>query len=793
MIKVGSKSKLTFHWKVNPYDYSDEKMKEIIAKASKKYGVTKDSIKVVPDFIMLNDKGENINISNDLILNIQNPLFQLELFNEYLKINKIEDYDFEYIKNIDSEVNSQIDYEKYDKYRKYSVKWIKWSNFLSYGKDNYFDFSSLKGLVLLNGEPANQSGKTTFAIDLLHFLLFGKTDKASTQDKIFNKWLKEETEVVVEGCINIEGEDYVIKRTLSRPQYKKRTSKSKTTQKVEYYRLVGENLEELEEYIDNQQEENSIKTNKVIKETIGNENDFDLIICATSGNLDDLIEKKDTERGRLLSRWIGLLPIERKEELAKEKFNTAVKPYLLSNKYDTETLLQQREAFFLQMKDSYEEIEKTKKRNNQVEEEINKLEETKNMLLSARQTIDVTIAKIDITTLNANISRLTESGLNKKTEIETLDEQIKSINVENYSENEYDKLTQENIDLNTKLSSARIEFKHISNQIIDLEKGEYCPTCGKKLDNVDNSNKINELKEKLTNLKNTGEDITNKIKEVVNKINSLKEARDNFNLKSKLIIKKSACEVQIEQLRNELKDNKYQKKEFEKNAEAIKKNNEIDLNIRNTEIILKGHRNTKEENILYINNLENKIEGYKMNVKNIEDTIEKIKEEEKVIKNWKIYLDMVGKNGISKMVLRKALPIINAQIAHLLNDVCDFDIQITISDKNEIMFHIIKNGVISDISSGSGFEKTASALALRFVLAKNSVLPKMNVVVLDEIYGRVAKENLENIKTILDRVKDEYGYILSVTHNDDIKEWFNTIITVSKDENGISYLKTSKN
>ena len=97
---------------------------------------------------------------------------------EYLKVNDIKDYDYEFITAIDKDINDRIDYQVYDKLRKFRIKWIKFDNFQSYGSGNCFDFSNLHGLVLLNGEPANQSGKTTFAVDLFHFLLFGKTSKA---------------------------------------------------------------------------------------------------------------------------------------------------------------------------------------------------------------------------------------------------------------------------------------------------------------------------------------------------------------------------------------------------------------------------------------------------------------------------------------------------------------------------------------------------------------------------------------------------------------------------------------
>lgn len=789
MINVGKNAKLQFHWKVSPYDYSEEKMNEIIAKASKKYSIKKDQIKVIPDFIMLNEKGEDISVTNDTILNIQRPEFQLHLFKEYLNLNSITDYDFDFIKKIDGDINGLIDYELFDKHRKYSIKWIKWSNFLSYGSDNYFDFTTLNGLVLLNGEPSNQSGKTTFAIDLLHFLLYGKTDKASTQEKIFNKFLKEETEMTVEGCITIDGEDYIIKRTLTRPQLGKRTSKSKTTQKVEYYKIVNGEYEELETYVDEQQAENSIQTNKIIADAIGNENDFDLIICATSSNLDDLIEKKDTERGRILSRWMGLTPIEEKEKKAKEVFNTQIKPYLFSNQYNIETLLRERDAFIKVNEDLTKQIEKFSYDNEVLDKNILLIEENKKVLLSTKRLIDENIKKIDKTTLEKTIQTLTEKGIAKKTEIANITEEINKIGDVNFSIEEYDSLNARNLEINKQIAAIDTHISYTSKQIVQLEKSEYCPTCGKKFDNVDNTAKINELKAFINTSQETRNNLETEGKAIVKRLEEISTNRELYEKKSRLTIKKSASDVEILNLRNQLIEQRNLKKEFDLNAEAIEKNNEIDIKVRNYEVQLVGYRNTKESNIRYVENLTAQVNNNAGQIKTIEEMVEKIKEEQNVVKHWKIYLDLVGKNGIIKMVLRKSIPILNAQLAHLLTDVCDFKVQIEINEKNEILFFLIKDGVKSDISSGSGFEKTASALALRFVLAKNSVLPRLNYIVLDEVFGRVAQDNYDNIKTILDRVQDEYTAIMIVSHLEQIKEWCCKYVTVTKNLQGVSSLK----
>lgn len=783
MINIKKKSKVNIQWKVSPYDYSKEKLNLLIAKASKKYSIPKEKIKVIPNFILSNGEKGDVATATDIIQNIQDPQFQLKLFQDYLDINNITNYDFDLIRQIDSEINAQIDYQIYDKYKRYSIKWIRWDNFLSYGTDNYFDFTSIKNLVLLSGEPANQSGKTTFAIDLLHFLLFGNTNRFKTQDKLFNKHIQEAVNVIVEGCITIDGIDYIIKRTLSRPLLSKRTAKSKTTQKVEYYKVVGENKEELEDFIDNQQEENSIQTNKAIKEAIGKESDFDLIMSITENTLDELIEKKEAERGRLLSRWIGLLPIEEKDKIAREKFNSEVKPKLLSNQFNEEELKQEISAFEISIKTLNEENDKYSKSIDILEKEILNLEKTKTALLSSKQAIDESLLKIDITTLTNTINKNISDGKEKANEIAFIDDELKKIGDVDFSVEEYDNLQNNLSQTSNKIAVLRERFRSIDHNISHLKSSEICPTCHRKLDNVDNSKRIQELTKELDEVKSDGKIYSDKQKELTAQLESLKANRELYNKKSQLTIKKSALEVNVERLRNEYKENMSLKKEYDKNSEAIDKNNKIDIQIRNTDVFIRDKRNTKETNISYITRNKTEIKSYTEQIERRDNIIKRIKEEEILVKNWKIYLDLVGKNGITKMVLRKTLPIINAKLAQLLGDVCDFDVEVGINLKNEVMFYLIKDGVYSDLYSGSGFEKTAAALALRAVLANMSTIPRCNFLIFDEILGRVAKENYDNIKHLIEKILNDYDFIINITHLDDFKDFCEYHITVSKENN----------
>ena len=782
MIDIKSKSRINVHWNVSPYDYNKEKEKSIIAKFSKKYALPKERIKVIPEFLMVDEEGEEISLNSDVIQNIQDPQFQLKLFETYLKTNNIQGYDFDLIKKIDAEINGKIDYNVYDKYRRYSIKWIRWDNFLSYGASNSFDFTSINGLTSLSGD--NQAGKTTLSIDLIHFLLFGKTEKVPTQDKIFNKHIPEATTVSVEGCISIDGVDYIIKRTLTRPALARRTDKSKTTQKVEYYKVVGDSMEELEDYeIDNQQEENGVQTNKAIKEAIGIESDFDLIMSVTESTLDDLVNKKEADRGRLLSRWIGLLPLEEKDLQARQKFNSEVKPMLLSNRYNEETLLQEIEAYETMIKVLDADTKKYKKENKTLEKEIENLEKTRTALLSSKASIDQDIMKIDITTLNTKIQESIFNGKKKNEEIEAINKELKEIGEVEFSVDEYDKLQAELTALTGERAIIGERYKNTKHNIEHLKLSEICPTCGRKLDNVDNSAKIKELEKELDELVKNGTDNKKKIDETTAKVEKQKANRELYNKKSNLTIKKSALEVNVEKLRNEYKELAATKKEYEKNSEAINKNNEIDIQIRNNDVFIQNKRNTKETNTSVIAKNETDVKNHKKQIDDRKEVVKKLNEEEKLVKNWKIYLELVGKNGISKMVLRKTLPIINAKLSQLLSDVCDFDVEVMINAKNDVMFYLVKDGVYSDLSSGSGFELTASGIALRAVLSELSTIPRSSILTYDEVWGRVAKANYENMKNLIEKVAKQYDAVFLISHSDEVRDWCDCHISVKKENN----------
>lgn len=534
-IDIGQNAKVKIQWNVHHSNYSRELENSMIALMAKKYGIPAKNISIEANYITNN--GEANVLSTEVVQSIYDPKFQQELMKQFIVNNDIKDVDFDEIIKIDSQINSLIDYDVYDKGKKYEIKWVKWSNFLSYGPDNFFDFTTLNGLVLLNGEPANKSGKSTFAYDLLHFLLFGKTNtnKAKNLGELFNNYLPETRTINVEGCISIDGEDFIIRRTLTRPQQGKKTKT--VSNKVEYYK-INENGDEEILPEDNKQEASTTATSKVIKEAIGNESDFDLIISANAKDLDNIISLTETEKGRLLSRWIGLSVIEDKDIKAREKWNKEISVGRFSDMYNQTQLETDVETLLELNKNNAVEIDTLKKNIESYDETIERNQKEKDLLLSSKQIIDDSLLKVDATTLQATIDKLIDDGKRKNGELAILESQLKEFGDTSFSEEEYRKIKTENEKLINDMAEARVTINNLKKINLTLEKASICPTCHRKLDNIDNSAEIAVNLKEIEKYTANGIMMKKRSDELVAAMNEIEELRQKSNKKTQVELKK---------------------------------------------------------------------------------------------------------------------------------------------------------------------------------------------------------------------------------------------------------------
>jgi DNA repair exonuclease SbcCD ATPase subunit len=135
--------------------------------------------------------------------------------------------------------------------------------------------------------------------------------------------------------------------------------------------------------------------------------------------------------------------------------------------------------------------------------------------------------------------------------------------------------------------------------------------------------------------------------------------------------------------------------------------------------------------------------------------------------------------------MKTMMPLINSELQRLLQDSSYFRLEIRISDKNEVEFWMIDNstGVEKLMVSGSGYERTIASLALRAVLSKVCSLPKPNIIVFDEVFGKISNDNLDMVSEFFTKIKEYFEKIFVITHNPLVTNWADSIVRINKVDN----------
>jgi DNA repair exonuclease SbcCD ATPase subunit len=778
-INIPKNARIKVYWDDSPENYSREAKNRIQRHFAKKYGVDKNNIQVEYRPVRVGKNGKLIQIDGASIENIMDTAYQRELFKEWLSRNN-KTVDINRLYALDDKINGELNSDEDEvTYKRWNLKWVTLNNFLSFGDNNFFPMNHFRGLTVVNSIPENQGGKTTLTVDSIKYLLFGKTTKTDRNEEIFNLH-SDNNELVVRGMLEIDGEEeIIIERNMKRSKNKSGGWTIKNT--LNYYKILPDGEEEV------LNDEDATKTTKKIRDTIGTEKDFELVVLATARNLDDLIDFTSGESGKLLTRFIGLDIIETKEEIARNMYNAFSKT-MKSNLYDVVTLsdeIQTHTENITKLKDI--EIDLNSKLDIEKQSIID-LTDSKLDLVSKKVKIDVEILTLNPSKLQEEIDAIIKSGVTYKAEIDSIVEKIKEIGPLTFDEDRHLEITNEVNTLNTSVAVKTAEVDRLTLVVEDLIAGGICKACNRKLDDVDNSKHIQEHEDSIKVIKADIDKINKKLTKLnaeLTKLNDVKKLVDDVN---KLELTKDKCEVEISSLKNDLKSKKADLKKYNDNLNGIEANKTIDneISMIDTKLNVCDYQKTEINNKIQRVLLD--IETNETNVVTKTKLIAQIKKEKEIETIYKLYIDMIGKKGISKLVLRSVLPIINSELQRLLDDVTDFEVEISIDDKNEVRYLLIKDDIEKQLKAGSGFERTASSLALRCVLGKMSKLSMPNFITFDEVLGRVAPNNVEKMKLLFDKVKDMYDNIFFITQNEVVKDWADNIVTVVK-ENNISKIK----
>ena len=775
-VSIPSKATVRVVWEDAPENYTKDRVKRIEQYIAQKYSVDKVQVIFKPK------KTDTIHgqVEMSIADNVMDSTYQRKLFKEWLDGNKI-DVDWERIIRLDDKVNDKLkqvrDIEY--RYRNWYIKELEWDNFLSYGDGNKLSFDTLKGISVISSNPANQGGKTALSVDLLLFLFFNETTRTKVAAQIFNKFRDSNT-VRVKGKINIDGGDYIIERTLTRTKKKTEEGYNVKTD-LNFQKVLADGS------IQNLEGEQRRETDDFIKKSIGDVDDFLLTIIATSDNLEELIHTLPTQKGRLLSKFIGLEVIEQKEEIVKE-IKSAWAKNLKSDQYNSGDLTKEINELIVKIKDLNDDTDFCNTKLDELKIDITETNGIKDTLLSQKITIDTEIIRLRPEDIDREIDTITEKGKKSKEKYDILKDEFDKLTEVEYDSQTHKEWKQQLSDLNIARSHKSIKKDAVQDLIKNLEEGEFCSLCKQPLKDVDHSDEIKVNKLTLEGLAKNIKELDIEIDEAkseIEKFDKIKEQVDEYDRKSIMIDK---IELEIENLRLQLKEKKDLKKKYEDNVGNIERNKDLDSKILGYNAKL-DRLNRERDGYL------SRIQRNKSDIERAEDTIVKNKELIKTIKTeeevkiiFEIYTRMVGKNGITKLIMKNVMPLLNSELERLLSDSSNFKLTVDINAKQEVDFILEKedeNGQTISylLTEGSGFEKTIGSLALRVVLSRISSLPKPNIIVFDEVMGKVANENLELVGNFFQKCSEMFENIFLITHNPLVKDWSNNVITIEKINN----------
>jgi len=753
-------------WEDLPENFTQDKIKSVKHYFQKKYNTTNVNV-----LTKVKNVEKDTMQSIDVSVNISDTNYQLELLKKFLESKGYGNY-HENILLINRMVENKMleKQEESTQFKKWYIRNIEFSNFLSYGENQRLDFDSLNGIVVIESNPPNFGGKTVLSVDLLMFLFFNETTKTTKAEEIFNRFTDKD-KVTVKGEVTIDGEDYIIIRTIERKLSKKGDWNIKT--ELDFFKKLSDGS------LQNFQGEQRRETEAFIKTSIGTKEDFLMTILTTATNLEELLDAKPTARGQVLSRFMGLEFLKTKEETAKEVYSEFSKSKM-SNVYSSEQLKTDNEDLNTKIGELTIQIDDIKKELVEIDEKISKGKEYRDDIIKKKHSdIDQEIAILNPENTEQEIKGIdyNKSGfVTKMNELKVVEPS------EFYKEEEHDKIKEEYNVVYKDVVRIDTEITSINKLKSSVEGGIKCEHCGIELMNAAITNaKIAELdgyiihKDQKEGLMQV---LTGKEQAFVQLKKEFDEYEKNKLIKEKYELSIESCDLKMGVLKDKLK-------RYEEIQDKIKQNQQIDSMLIKADLRLDELDSMKRTKNNAITTNEYEIKSKEEKISNNKKLIVKIKEEEEKEKIYKIYLEAYGKNGVSKIIMKTMMPLINSELQRLMEDSCYFKLEIRINDKNEVEFIMVDNssGVEKLMVSGSGYEKTIASLGLRSVLSKICSLSKPNIIVFDEVFGKISNDNLDMVYEFFVKIKDYFEKIFVITHSNLVSQWSDCVVKITKENN----------
>ena len=736
-------------------------------------------------------------LSNDLTLksgqifdihNIFNVDYQNKLIEDNLVSKNLGKDIIEKVKELNKTLNKEIPKDKAPKNIRWKPKMFEFDNMFSYGEGNIIDFTKLKGTIGLFAP--NASGKSSI-MDALAFCVFDKFSKGFKASHVLN------TQKMSFRCkfnFEVNGVDYFIERD------GKADKKGNVKVDVKFYKIENGNEVPLNG-------EARRSTNDIIRDYVGTYEDFILtVLSIQNSKAGSFIDLGQTERKDLLCQFMGLTVFDQLYNLANDKFketNTLLKnvskEQLLQELQNVSGSIDINNASITQYNLEVKELESKK------DEQNNKLLElSNNVVKTSSFDIDITELESEKKDLESKVSNFEKDINDKKTkflsiesELNNLSSSLKSCdNIETDYE-QYKICKDEESKKSSEIDKLKVVVKNKIDKLKKLEEHKYDPNCTYCVNNVFVKDAI-KTKEELELDKNKGKLLVEEYNIIKNRLDSFgdietryKECQSVNNNKVKLEKTKEVLSTAILRdenfkikLQNTLKEVVQKIENFYKNKDIIENNIKLIAEIDDVKSLIKDYE-------VQIKSLNNKLFNtstekgrLELQYKNTTDQLNKVKELEDSYESYKLYTNVISRDGIPYEIITKTLPEIEKEVNNILHQLVEFSVSMQTDGKN-ISTNIVYDDRQWPLEMASGMEKFVSGLAIRVALINISNLPRPNIICIDEGFGCADSDHLGQMGALFNYLKHQFDFIWVISHLDQMRDMVDTRLEIKK-ENGYS-------
>ncbi len=359
-------------------------------------------------------------------------------------------------------------------------------------------------------------------------------------------------------------------------------------------------------------------------------------------------------------------------------------------------------------------------------------------------------------------------------------------------------VTEHNIDLLKKHSRDKYEKEHanLAGFIVILN--------GKQEENVVLSAEVKKLESKISG-------VEKQIDVLKPKIITQKQREDRLMIFADKLAQISKYEAQlldlpetkiIEMLKNkisstkqEIEDNQNQKEEIKSSLGKININtdllNNISKQIESAKIELESSKKQSYSLTANIENNEKNLENYDIIFKEFSERTESLKEDNAKLVVLQQLERAFSSKGVRAKILEDAIKDLELEANTLLKQLTHGRMSLNfVTQKSEkVVFevHINDGEKTLPFYLYSGGEKFRIAFVLRIALSKlllRKANSKLEFLIIDEAVSPLDQSGVENMMQIINELQDEFKTIMVITHRTDIKNMFDQVMTVYRDEEG---------